>query len=382
MPVAIYSDVIEGRVRLVGQALVVSADKPLDKAKELVASGVGHADVRYIDLTGEQPLPAMVQFQIDRLRYLFKEPISILGDKVRLLTQWPEPPTWQPWLTGNDALDGLIRWRPRNLAVIVGDEGCGKSTFAQYLATQMLSGPTLCDTGIKASVCAWEDDLAVFRNRVYNLGGQALADRLYWFEPDADPDRLLDQYLERVEFLSKYDNCKLHVADPWNAFNHDWGSEPETRYVQKMLNAMERLTRSLNVTIIVVAHLPKRQGRGLRPFGIADASGSKAFANAASMGFCIVNTIILGELQDKTADELKAYKLEKHEVDTAISENGYRLLGDEHMIVAVDKVKVRGMESRSMGLKGVRAFVVDRDSGNLTHDPAASALSKLLWSRL
>lgn len=377
MPVVLYDDLIAGRVRIGGQALVVSATKPLDKVKELVARGISHADVRYVDLAGEFSLPDMAKSQIDRLRWLFSEPIGIKGDRVRLLHQWPEPPDFIPWWTGDETFDGFLRWRPRNLAVIVGDEGSGKSTFSQILTMKLLTGPTLGPSGLRASVCAWEDDVAVFRDMVFRFG-QGLDQRIFWFEPDADPDRLLDEYLANVEHLSKHEGVKLHVADPWNAFNHDPGGELETKYVQRMLLEMQKLTRSLDITIMVVTHLPKRPGRGLRPFGIADSSGSKEFANKADMGFCIANTTLIGELQDMAEAELMSLKLTRTHVDGTIAAHG-PLEGKEHMIVVTDKVKIRGMEKRGMGWKAVRAFVLDREATDLRHDKAATEIAKRLW---
>jgi hypothetical protein len=320
--------------------------------------------------------------QIDRLRVLFGESMSVRSDKVRLLHQWPDPAAWTPWLTGDPAFDNWIRWRPRNLAVVVGDEGSGKSTFSQILSMKLLTGPQLLNTDATISVCAWEDDRSVFRDMLFRFD-PLLERRTHWFEPDADPERLLDDYIFHVEELSKDDNCVLHVVDPWNAFNHDWNGDVETRYTQKMLNAMERLTRSLGNSMIVVTHLPKRPGRGLRPFGISDSAGSKAFANAASMGFCISNTHLLAELQDMSEADLKTLKLTPDDVFDAIKKHG-QMLGPEHMIAVTDKVKVRRPldDPKSMGVKAVKAFVLDRERFDLKLDATATELARKLWVRL
>jgi AAA domain len=377
MQAALYTDVVEGRVRLQGQALVVSKLDPLARVKELVSRGVSNADIRYVDLSGELPLPEMVNYQRDRLRWLFEAPVGVLGDRVRLLHQWPDPPAFMPWWTGDPAFDEFLRWRPRNLAVVVGDEGSGKSTFSQILAMKLLTGTTLAKSAVRASVCAWEDDIAVFRDMVFKFATK-LDERIYWFEPDADPDRLLDEYLANIEYLARHEGVCLHVADPWNAFNHDPGGDLETKYVQRMLLEMQKLTRALNITIIVVTHLPKRPGRGLRPFGIADSSGSKEFANKADMGFCISNTTMIAELQAMTDEELKMLRLTRSHIDGAVSAHG-QFKGNEHMIVVTDKVKIRGMENRGMGWKAVRAFVLDRENTNLVLDPAATEIAKRLW---
>lgn len=376
MPAALLGDVLQGRTRLEGQALVVSAQQPHAKVVELVARGISNADVRYVDMAGEYPLPAMVVNQLDRLRWLFQQPLSVKGDRVRLLSQWPVQPAWEPWQFNDPTFNQFLRWRPRNLAVIVGDEGSGKSTFSQILAMKLLAGNPLWGRRLRASVCAWEDDRENFREMVSRFC-EGMEERIFWFEPDADPDRLLDEYLTNVEYLSKHEGVVLHIADPWNAFQHDAGSDIETRYVQKMLLEMQKLTRALDITIIVVTHLPKRPGRGLRPFGIADASGSKEFANKADMGFCIVNTNVLAEIPSMTEEALKLLRISPEQV--AKTTGGNPLLGPEHMLVAIDKVKIRGMTGRGMGGRGVKAFVFDRKECSLTLDPVASDLAKLVW---
>jgi hypothetical protein len=118
-------------------------------------------------LAGEGPnLVYIVERKRDRLLFLFQDPMGVLSDRVRPLHQWQAKPLWTPWWTGDPAFDAFLRWRPRNLAVVVGDEGSGKSTFAQILGMKMLTGPTLNLINAQMSVCAWEDDQEVFRNRV------------------------------------------------------------------------------------------------------------------------------------------------------------------------------------------------------------------------
>ncbi len=377
MKAALLGDVLQGVTRLEGQALVVSAQQPHAKTVELVARGISNADVRYVDMAGEYPLPVMATSQLDRLRWLFQQPLSVKGDRVRLLSQWPTQQAWQPWQFNDGAFNEFLRWRPRNLAVIVGDEGSGKSTFSQVMAMKLLTGDPLWGRHLRASVCAWEDDRENFRDMVTRFS-TVLESRIFWFEPDADPERLLDEYLTNIEYLAKHEGCVLHIADPWNAFQHDAGSDIETRYVQRMLLEMQKLTRALDITIIVVTHLPKRPGRGLRPFGLADAAGSKEFANKADMGFCVSNTGLLADIPSMTEEQLKVLRITPEQVSKATG--GRPVIGTEHMLIAVDKVKIRGMTGRGMGERVLRAFVFDRENCALTLDPVATEIARLVWS--
>jgi hypothetical protein len=239
----------------------------------------------------------------------------------------------------------------------------------------------LARSGVKASVCAWEDDIEVFREAVFGFGGPGLDERIHWFEPDADPERLLDEYLTRVEYLSKQDNTLIHICDPWNAFNHDFGGDTETRYVQKMLVSLQTLVRELDVSVIIITHLPKRQGRGFRPFSISEVSGSKEFANKCDVGICIANTQFIADIPEMEDGELKDFKLTRDHVDKAIEAAGVgrKFEGKEHMLMVTDKIKVRGMEKRGMGVRDLRAFVYDRFTSKLKLDPLATELAKAMW---
>ncbi len=404
MPAVTFEGLIEGRERSDGPYLIASQIAPLDKLKELVALGISNADVRYVDLSREAPLAEMVQpNSIDRLRWLFRSPMGAMSDRVKLLGQWERPKSWEPYLTGDETLDSIIRWRPRNLAFFVGDYGSGKSTFAQLLALKLITGPTLWPTGARMSICAWEDDQEDYRDRIYRYaaGGDLLRpnvprarvdaalelenNRIFWFEPEADPERLLDAYLDAVEYLTLHERCKIHVADPWNSFSHIHDDETETKYVERMLTRMQELTRRLDTTIMLVTHLPKSASPtrgGIKSFSVGDAAGSKQWGNKADMGFCISRTNWLGSaLNGHLGEEgLKALKLNQSHIDGARSAFP-GAIGDEHLLMAIDKVKIEGMrpDSRQMGVKAVCAFNYDRESSSLTHERAASEIGRHLW---
>jgi hypothetical protein len=57
MPAELNDDVINGRVRITGQALVVSANKPLDKVKELIACGMRLAALHGVKASRSAAVP-------------------------------------------------------------------------------------------------------------------------------------------------------------------------------------------------------------------------------------------------------------------------------------------------------------------------------------
>ena len=390
--------------------LVVCQDDSLGKLREIISRGISHADAKCVDFAGGPSFSDLVTTDIPRLRALFSSPLGILSDRVRLLHQWPEPLQWQPILTGDEAFDSTLRWRPRMMCSVVGDYGSGKSTFAQMLALKLLAGPTLWPSvnakgqAPNISVCAWEDDTKDFKDRIkgtFGMAAEQIERRVWWFEPDADEDRMLDEYLNNVEQLCEHENTLIHVCDPWNSFNHETGSETETKYAQKVLTRMQKITRKWNCTIIMVTHLPKHHGnarKGLRVFRIGDAAGTKEFGNKSDLGFCVSRTpLIASAIQDHMdEDSLKDLNTTPQEVLTAVAEYGHlcpTISGKhmvtrggvavdkyrEHMLVVTDKIKAEGFGPTKMGIKTVKAFVIDPDTSKMTLDPVATHIALRAW---
>jgi hypothetical protein len=328
-------------------------------------------------LEGEFSLSDMSQFQRDRLREMFERALGFNADKVKLLSQWGPDPTFAPIETGDEVFDQIMRWRPRNLAIVAGDYGSGKSTFAQILAMKLITGPTLGPVGARMTICAWEEDRGDFRDRVWRFQN-GLEHRIFWFQPDADPDRLIEEYLTNIEYLARSEGVGIHLVDPWNSFSHEFEGDTETKYIEKMLNRLQRLTQELDMTIIVVTHTPRRLGSSLdfRPFRIGDASGSQHWGNKADMGFCISRTTKIAEMSD--LDAALPRGMTRIQVESVTAQHG-PFMGKEHMIAVLDKVKVEGMDKHGMGWKAIRAFVFDRESNALVHDSAATEIAKLLW---
>ena len=405
-----FDDLTSGNSHASPPYLVVCQDDSLGKLREIISRGVSHAEAKCIDFAGGPSFSELAVHDHNRLRSMLLSPLGILSDRVRLLPQWPEPLQWQPILTGDEVFDSTLRWRPRTLCSVVGDYGSGKSTFAQMLALKLLAGPTLWPSvnakgqSPKISVCAWEDDKKDFQERIvgtFGMAAESINQRIWWFEPDADEDRQLDEYLNNVEHLCEHENTLIHVCDPWNSFHHDHGKDTETKYTQKVLTRMQKIPRDWECTIIMATHLPKEQGgrrRGLRHFRIGDASGTKEFGNKSDLGFCITRTpLIASIIQDHMdEDDLKDLNLTPQEVLTAVTEYGHQcptISGKhlitrngvqvdkfrEHMLVVTDKIKAEGFGPTKMGIKTIKAFVVDPDTSQLILDPVATQLARRAW---
>jgi hypothetical protein len=96
------------------------------------------------------------------------------------------------------------------------------------------------------------------------------------------------------------------------------------------------------------------------------------------MGFCVSNTGLLADIPSMTEEQLKVLRITPEQVSKATG--GRPVIGTEHMLIAVDKVKIRGMTGRGMGERVLRAFVFDRENCALTLDPVATEIARLVWS--
>jgi hypothetical protein len=377
--------------------LVLSRKDAHKKLADLIAGGIHPAQGRFVDLSQELPLTELVAYQRERLRWLFTSAGDVHHDKVRLLSRWEQKPPFEPWLMGDLTWDAQLRWRPRSFSIVLGAYGSGKSTIAQLLGMKLLFGPTLLDRDARMSVCAWEDDIEDYRDRLGRYVNQgdymtperaavalAAQNRIYWFEPDADNERLLDNYITNIRYLTKHQGVRIHICDPWNSFNHEYTSERETIYIRRVMAEFQRITAELDCSIIMATHLPKAgytdEGR-IKPFRIASAAGSIEFGNKADYGFCVqrVRSIAQGLYGDVGPSEQWFKNLDIDHVDLQAATNLGRAAVSfkptEHTLVTIDKVKIEGFHERGMGRKGTIAFVLDRERGDFIVDPAATYLA-------
>jgi twinkle protein len=116
-----------------------------------------------------------------------------------------------------------------------------------------------------------------------------LQDRVHYILPTSE-SYTVEMVLEKADFLVRRYGVKMVIVDPWNFFEHQYGSDSETLYTSKCLNRMRTFARRRGVHLVVVAHPRKLQKNkdGTWPFAtMYDISGSASWYSMADFGLSI-----------------------------------------------------------------------------------------------
>jgi archaellum biogenesis ATPase FlaH len=324
---------------------------------------------RFIDL-GAQSLADFLQTADDPIGLLEEKAQDIFWHEERPLLNWDAPPSVQGQSSGITFLDKYLRWTCPELVIIAGPCGCGKSTFARLLGYQWVDSIGRRNN-TRLSIVGWEDRLSTVKREVerYALRGKTsgalssdqarrlvdMESRIGWTQRHPDEDRLIDWYCELVEHRCRSRHAaRFFVFDPFN--EHDATRAPnqtETQYVGEMMKKFRKMVDRLGIILIVVTHVSAKsydESGAIKPFRVANASGSVQFGNKADRGICILRTNALSEKAS--------------------------LVAEDHMVLHFDKFK----DEETMGRKGTIACVLDTKTVTLTLDLGATDEARKQWS--
>ena len=379
---------------LTGSAVVVSAHDACARANSLIASGAPRMGVMFVDLLPlqGQTLRSLAKEESSRnyLIWLLQNPADpILHYHVRPLPDWEEREAPELIPCGDHAIgDGLI-WQLPSITTWVGGYGSGKSTLAALFAMKAMLTPEGKAQNLKTSICAFEDDLTDFKSRsmAHLLGGNLrepdlkavleLQKRIYWFDERLPRSRGLDGWKDHISILTIKHGVRVHIIDPWTAHLPDFErGEEMPGYVNRQMNDLQQLARELKVAIDIVAHTPKAATQGIgkiRPIRVNDTHGSGDFGKLSDYGICVVSSPYLANLKRGKLPNDNDFS----DADIAAANACTPFVeADSHMILAIDKVKRRGV----MGQPGVYAFAYDAQRNDVIYDAGASMLVRKIWS--
>jgi hypothetical protein len=374
--------------------LVVSAHDAYARANSLIDQGAPREKVMFVDLAPlqGQTIKSMAEQETTRayLNSLLQKPSDpILHHKVRPLPDWEErdPPELIP--CGDGAIGDALNWQYPSITTWVGGYGSGKSTLVALFAMKQMLTPEGRAQGLKTSVCAFEDDLTDFKDRsmAHVLRGNLhepdlkrvleLQQRLWWFDERLPRPRGLDEWKDHVRILATRHSVRVHIIDPWTAHLPDFErGEEMPGYVNRQMNDLQQLARELKIAIHVVAHTPKAATQvigKIRPIRVNDTHGSGDFGKLSDYGICVVSSPYLANLK---AGKVRSDNDFDDADIAAANACTPRIQADSHMILAIDKVKRRGV----MGRPGVYAFAYDKTLNDIIFDAGASMLVRKIWS--
>lgn len=285
---------------------------------------------------------------------------NLFWNDVRPLRDVPledAPPTYP---SGIGFLDKNLgwRWRMRELMIVAGPYSSGKSTVLQQLAFNFVRTNRHELDGAGALLCAWEDEGADMQrnlrrfiktmNREHGGDHDWMLDSIHYVSRPANKDRLIEWFVDLVNFHRRKHKTRFFSLDPWNEMDHMHDArKTETEYVREMMRLFRQVVDDLKIILPIATHVPAKLIRGdgsIEPFKIAHSHGSSQFANKSDRGLCVVRT--------KRFEPI----------------NG-------HTIWRLDKSKVE----ETMGRKGTVAARLNREAGVFEYDGNATVAVQDIW---
>lgn len=345
--------------------------------KIIVARGDGYQalgelglfdDGLLVDLGKNGLLASFLSGASDPTQVLLSRAGDAFQAEERPFSQWEFPEPRQGVSSGFEFLDEHLRWTDQGeLVVVAGPYGCGKSTVTRLLAMAWADRVGR-HTGQTASICGWEDRGEIVKREVsrYAIGGdvdqpnpkqwERLADmygRIRWTQRIEGEERLLSWYVAMVEHRVRHHNVGFFVFDPWNEHDsHKPVGQTETEYVRDVMQVLQALARRLKIVIVIVTHVGAKmyaEDGGVKPFRIANSSGSSNFGAKATRGICMLRTTALGDYSNYGAAD--------------------------HTVLYFDKNK----NEETMGIRGPVACLFDPKRMSLVLDVGATMQVKTIW---
>jgi twinkle protein len=244
----------------------------------------------------------LMQHGLEGLGRIMRNLLPIVPDRLASYSAIPPRPKGESYSSGWPDLDPHLRFCPPELVVVTGTPGAGKSQWTLALAAnlarlrglrgailQLEDHPDRNRLSLMAYVAAWSGQ----KNGIDENAVEWI-DRMFKVIPppereDADDCMSLSWLQDTITEAARRHGCKWVIIDPWNEIEHVWSrNENETAYTNQALRVLKRLTRQLQIILIVVAHPTKgAAGKSIDDLSLYDISGSAAWKNKADHGIVV-----------------------------------------------------------------------------------------------
>lgn len=228
-------------------------------------------------------------------------PVAISG--IYSLSELPPPRPTTSYDLGIKGLDDCLRIVSRDLIVMTGVPGSGKTTAARNIAMWLRK-----KHGLRTCMASFENhpsgDLKYSLSQSYmrrpwkDLTKEDRDEAAKWIDqsfiflmPDDEDEVTLDWVLERAGAAVLQRDCGLLIIDPWNQIEQERAqNESETDYIRWALKQLKKFSRTYGVPVILVAHPAKmrRDADGKIPWPtLYDISGSAHWVNRCDLGIVV-----------------------------------------------------------------------------------------------
>jgi twinkle protein len=238
------------------------------------------------------------------LRQVIEDAKPMVPSRLVAFGDIPERGTGEIYQSGFLGLDDGLKFgmMPPETIIITGEPGSGKSEFAVVMGANMANFSAL-----PGAILQFEDRTTRVRDTltryaVSNVAGvSTTSDARVWvnkwfrtIEPEQNLTENIDYDLAWLTTTLREarvrHGCRWVIIDPWNELEHIWDrSANEASYTNEALRKLKRITRALQIILIIVAHPSKEGGRqkDITEMDLYGISGSAAWANKADHGIIV-----------------------------------------------------------------------------------------------
>jgi KaiC/GvpD/RAD55 family RecA-like ATPase len=219
------------------------------------------------------------------------------------------------------------------VTILAGDTGVGKSILAVDIAIGLARGDKKLapfineDEALKVLYLDYELTDRQVRNR---FRGAIYPENLYRVDIDPDCDSC-DITIDHLDGLIEKHQCNVLIVDNISMMASVSTKDPEVAI--KIMKEFKQLQKKYGITILALAHTPKRYENN--PLQIEDVAGSKMIANYADNIFFIANSVkgnniryIKQVKQRNTEMERRVFELELKSDDNGLHFE-YLAMGEE-----------------------------------------------------
>jgi len=213
------------------------------------------------------------------------------GGLITGFTDLPAQPDRTLWKLGVKELDRIMAFRSREISVLTGIPGHGKSTFAIWAAHHLVK-----NHDIKVALGMFETDPCEIKFQLSRLSHMLNDDelarkldrnyRLFHRVDEGDAEHGMKWLKCMIHKAAGRDGCRVIFVDPWNELEHQpEPGEQMTYYTNFCLMRLRQWAEKYDIHICIIAH-PRKLQTGERPGGY-HVDGSAAWANKPGMGYTL-----------------------------------------------------------------------------------------------
>lgn len=243
------------------------------------------------------------------------------------LVEFRSSPRVAQYRTGLQPVDDLLRFRTKQVIVVTGWPGSGKSELVDFVTVELTRrygwSWAICspehETEDQAGKLAEKWKGQPFLNygpEIRAMSDEDLSEAEAWVganysfivEPDEDMMLTVDWILEKARTAWLRHGIKGLVIDPYNEIAHDRGQLSETDYVGQLMRRLLTFARNHDLVVFLIVHPTKlgrdREGKRPRP-SVADAAGSANFHNKASIAMTVHRPDPESEIVEVMVEKMK-----------------------------------------------------------------------------